>query len=143
MATIYRASLASIILVSASGIATALGIVENLTLSKQFENEALREIGNFFSPEIVVHGVNANFSWGKAWQKGLDLVSEGLIPADATIAQYEPFMARIIDQESQRLIALLHRGVPNSLDVAITARQKLMQNVSGIAVSVLFESELN
>lgn len=141
--TIYRASLVSIILVDATGRSTPLGIAENFTVAKQYENEALREIGNFFAPEIVIHGAGATFSWAKAWQKGIDLVSQRIIPNDALIAQYDPFAARVIDQESQRLIATLYRAVPNSLEIAVTARSKLMQNVSGICITALFESEIN
>jgi len=143
MAIIYRASLVSIILIDSGGRSTPLGIAENFMLQKTFEVEALREIGNFFAPEIVVHGVNANFSWGKAWVKGVDLVKQGIIPNDILIAQYEPFAARIVDQEAQRLIATLYKAVPNSYEVAITAHQKLMQNVQGICITVGFESELN
>jgi hypothetical protein len=142
MAIIYRASLVSIVVVDANGQASPLGIAETFTLQKSFETEALREIGNFFAPEIVVHGVGASFSWGKAWVKGVDLVKQGIIPNDTLIAQYEPFAARVIDQESQRLIATLFKSVPNSYDIAITAHQKLMQNVQGICISALFESEL-
>ena len=142
MAIIYRASLVSIILVDSGGLSTLLGIAETFTLQKAYETEALREIGNFFAPEIVVHGVGASFSWGKAWVKGIDLVKQGIIPNDTTIAQYEPFAARIIDQESQRLLATLYKAVPNSYDIAITAHQKLMQNVQGICITANYESEL-
>ena len=81
MANIYRASLVSLIVVDAGGRATLLGIAENFTVTKNFEAEALREIGNFFAPEIVIHGVMATFCWGKAWQKGVDLVAQGIVPA--------------------------------------------------------------
>ena len=143
MATIYRASLVSIVLVDYQGRSLALGMAENFTLQKAYETEALREIGNFFAPEIVIHGAGASFSWGKAWQKGVDLVAQGIIPADTTIAAWEPFAARVIDQESQNLIATLYKAVPNSLDAVVTAHQKLMQNVQGIAITALFASEIN
>ena len=47
--SIYRASLVSIVLVDAAGRASPLGIAEQFTITKTFENEALREIGNFFA----------------------------------------------------------------------------------------------
>ena len=143
MAMIYRASLVSIVLVDYQGRSMPLGVAETFTLQKAFETEALREIGSFFAPEIVIHGAGASYSWGKAWVKDVDMVAEGIIPSDSAIAAYEPFAARIIDQESQRLIATLFKAVPNSLDVAINAHQKLMQNVSGVAISALFASEIN
>jgi hypothetical protein len=143
MAMIYRASLVSIVLVDYQGRSMPLGVAETFTLQKAFETEALREIGNFFAPEIVIHSAGASFSWGKAWVKGVDMVAEGIIPADTTIAAYEPFAARIIDQESQVLIATLYKAVPGSLDVAINAHQKLLQNVTGIAITANFSSELS
>jgi len=141
-ATVYRASLVAIILLNSRGQAIPLGIGEQFQISKQFETEALREIGNFFAPEILLHGVGATFSFQKAWVKNVDLVGQGIVPADATIAQYEPFTARLVDLESQRLICTVVQAVASAMDITTQARAKLLQGVNGIAVTALMESEL-
>jgi hypothetical protein len=143
MATIYRASLASIIAINGDGTPVPLGVVQNLRLQKRYAVEGVPEIGSFRWAEILIHGYNAMFSWGKAWSKGVDLVAQGLIPEDATIASFQPMALRVIDQEAQRQIAFIFEGVLESLDIGIDARAKLMQDVTGQAITLLVESELN
>lgn len=143
MSSIYRASLASLIAVNATGVAFPLGLVQNLRLEKRYAVEGVPEIGSFRWAEILLHGYNAQFAWGRAYSKGIDLIGQGLVPADATIGSFSPFLIRVIDQEAQRLIAVIQEAVAEVFDVTLEARSKLMQNASGLAITMLGESELN
>ena len=140
---IYIASTSSIIAVNSAGQAFPLGLVDNLRLEKTYVTEGVIEIGSFSYADILIHGFGARFSWGRAYQAGQDLISMGLVPADVSIPQYAPMFLRVIDQIAQREIALVHRGVVETYTVEINGRTKLMNNVSGLCVSLLSESELN
>ena len=142
MPTPYIASTITVIAVNSAGVAFPLGLVDNVRLEKTFVTEGVVAIGSFEFSEILVHGISARFSWGQAHIPGVDLVSRGLVPADATIAQFQPFFLRLVDQNSQRLIALIHRGVMDTYTIEANARAKLMNNVSGICITLLTESEL-
>jgi hypothetical protein len=129
--------------VNGAGQAFPLGLVENLRLEKMFVTEGVVEIGSFQYADILTHGYGARFSWGRAYTAGGDLIGMGLVPADVTIAQYAPMFLRIIDQLGQREVALIHRGVIETYTIEMNSRAKLLSNVSGIACSLLTESELN
>jgi hypothetical protein len=140
---IYIASTVSVILVNAQGLAIPLGLVDNLRMEKDFVVEGVPEIGNFFFADILTHGASARFSWGQSYSAGSDLVAKGLVPADQTIAQFGPMFLRLVDQLGQREIGLIYRGVLETFSIDTNARARLMHNVSGIAISLLLESELN
>jgi len=140
---IYIASSVSIVAVNAAQQAFPLGLVDNLRLEKAYVTEGVIEIGSFQYADILIHGYGARFSWGRAYQAGGDLISMGLVPADDTIPQYAPMFLRVIDQIAQRLIAVIHRGVMETYTIEINGRAKLLSNVSGLACSLLSESELN
>jgi len=67
----------------------------------------------------------------------------GLVPGDVNIPQFQPIFLRVIDQIAQREVALIHRGVMETYTIEINGRAKLLSNVSGIACSLLSESEIN
>jgi hypothetical protein len=140
---IYISSTSSIIAVNGAGQAFPLGLVDNLRLEKAYVTEGVIEIGSFQYADILIHGYGARFSWGRAYTAGGDVIAMGLVPADVTIPQYAPMFLRIIDQIAQREIALIHRGVMETYTIELGGRAKLMSNVSGLACSLLTESELN
>jgi hypothetical protein len=140
---IYIASTLSVIAVNGQGQAFPLGLVENVRLEKMFVTEGVVEIGSFRFAEILIHGISARFSWGQSHTAGSDLISKGLVPADVSIPQYAPMFLRLIDQIGQREIALIHRGVFDTYTIETTGRARLVNNVSGISISLLTESELN
>ena len=140
---IYQTSLASIVALTGDNVAHPLGIVQNVQLTKNFETEPVREWGSFAHATILVHGYGATFSWQQAWGQGLDLVGMGLIPSDDQIAAFQPFSLLIIDRPSQRNIARIERAIADTYTVDGAARAKLLSNVSGQAISLLWESELN
>jgi hypothetical protein len=140
---IYIASSLSVIAVNSLGQAFPLGLVDNVRLEKTYVVEGVIEIGSFQYADILNHGFGARFSWGQAHAAGSDLISKGLIPADITIPQFQPMFLRLIDQIGQRAVALIHRGVVETYTIEANGRAKLMNNVSGLAVSMLTESELN
>jgi hypothetical protein len=140
---IYIASTLSVVAVNGQGQAFPLGLVENVRLEKAFVTEGVVEIGSFRFADILIHGISARFSWGQSHTAGADLVSKGLVPSDVTIPQYQPMFLRLIDQIGQREVALIHRGVFETFTVETTGRARLVNNCSGLAVSLLTESELN
>lgn len=140
---IYIASTLSIVAVNGAGQAFPLGLVENVRLEKAYTTEGVVEIGNFRFADILIHGISARFSWGQSHTAGDDLISKGLVPSDVTIPQYQPMFLRLIDQIAQREIALIHRGVMDTYTIETTGRARLVNGVSGIAISLLTESELN
>jgi hypothetical protein len=140
---IYIGSTVSIIAVNAAGQAFPLGLVDNLRLEKSYVTEGVIEIGSFQYADILIHGYGARFSWGRAYVAGGDLINMGLVPADITIPQYGPMFLRVIDQIAQREVALIHKGVTETYTIEINGRAKLLSNVSGLACSLLSESELN
>jgi hypothetical protein len=140
---IYIASTISVIAVNGLGQAFPLGLVDNVRLEKTFVTEGIVEIGSFKYADILIHGYAARFSWGQAHTAGSDLISKGLVPGDVTIPQYTPMFLRLIDQIGQREIALIHRGVFETYTIEANGRAKLMNNCTGIACSLLTESELN
>jgi hypothetical protein len=140
---IYIASLASIVALTGDNVAHPLGIVQNVQLTKSFEVEPVREWGNFAHATILVHGYSATFSWQQAWGAGLDLVGMNLIPSDDGIASFLPFALLIIDKPSQRNIARIERGIADTYTVDGAARARLNSNVSGQAISLQFETEIN
>jgi hypothetical protein len=142
-ATVYRASLASVIITSAGGVATPLGIAQGLTIAKQYTVEGLPEIGSFEFAELVDHGYSATFNIDKMWVKGVDFVNEGIVPADQFIAQHDPFTLTLIDQEAQRILAIVYKGKVENYTLTVRPRATLMQAISGIAISARCESELN
>jgi len=140
---IYIASTVSVIAVNGAGQAFPLGIVDNVRLEKAYVTEGVIEIGSFQYADILTHGYGARFSWGQAFTAGGDLISKGLVPGDVTIPQYAPMFLRLIDQLGQREIALIHKGVVDTYTIEVGGRAKLAHNVSGLACSLLTESELN
>src|SRR5262245_43193163 len=140
---IYQASTTSIIAVNGANQAFPLGLVDNLRLEMTYVTEGVIEIGSFEYADILIHGYGARFSWGRAYPAGGDLVSMGLAPSRVNIPQYTPILIRVIDQEGQREVALIHRGVLETYTVELNGRAKLMSNVSGIACALLVESEIN
>lgn len=140
---IYIAATCSIVAVNGAGQAFPLGLVDNLRLEKAFVTEGVVEIGSFQYADILIHGYGARFSWARAYVAGGDLVSMGLVPSDVVIPQYAPMFLRVIDQIAQRQIALIHKGVTETYTIEITGRARLISGVSGIACSLLSESELN
>lgn len=140
---IYIGSTTSIVAVNAAGQAFPLGLVDNLRLEKAWVTEGVIEIGSFQYADILIHGYGARFSWGRAYTASNDLVAMGLVPSDVTIPQYAPMFLRVIDQLAQREIALIHKGVMETYTIEINGRAKLLSNVSGLACSLLSESELN
>jgi len=129
--------------VNGAGQAFPLGLVDNLRLEKAYVTEGVIEIGSFAYAEILTHGYGARFSWGRAFPAGSDLISMGLVPSDVNIPQYAPMFLRVIDQLGQREIALIHKGVVETYTIELGGRAKLLSNVSGLACSLLTESELN
>lgn len=140
---IYIASTLSVIAVNSAGQAFPLGLVDNVRLEKAYVTEGVVEIGSFRYADILVHGYGARFSWGQAHTAGSDLISKGLIPSDINIPQFAPMFLRLIDQIGQREVALIHRGVIETYTIEANGRAKLANNVSGLACSLLTESELN
>ena len=140
---IYIASTSSIVAVNSAGQAFPLGLVDNVRMEKSWTTEGVIEIGSFQYADILIHGYQARFSWGRAYQASTDLIGMGLIPSDVTIPQYAPMFLRIIDQIGQREIALIHKGVVETYTIEVNGRAKLLSNVSGLACSMLSESELN
>jgi len=140
---VYIASVASIIAINGQGQAIPLGLVQNLTLTKTYVTEGIQEWGSFAFADIVTHGYDANFSWGRAWAEGLDLVGQGLVPTDAEIPQFVPLYLRVVDKLGQRNIALIHKGVITTYTIGADARAILRQNCTGTAISLLLESEIN
>lgn len=140
---IYIASTSSIVAVNGAGQAFPLGLVDNLRLEKAYVTEGVIEIGSFQYADVLIHGYGARFSWGRAFTAGQDLIGMGLVPSDVNIPQFQPIFLRVIDQIGQREVALIHRGVMETYTIEINGRAKLLSNVSGIACSLLTESELN
>jgi hypothetical protein len=140
---LYISSTCSIVAVNGAGQAFPLGLVDNLRLEKAFVTEGVIEIGSFQYADILIHGYGARYSWGRAFPASQDLISMGLVPSDVTIPQFAPIFLRVIDQIGQREVALIHRGVVETYTIELGGRAKLMSNVSGIACSLLTESELN
>jgi hypothetical protein len=140
---IYTTPTASIIAVNGDGQAVPLGLVRNLRLEKRWPTEMVREWGSYLTTEIIIMGVDATFSWGRAYSSGFDLVAQGLFPSDVTIPQHLPFMLRIVDHLSQRNVAMLYKAVVESMSLGGDERGALRSDVSGVAISVLLESELN
>ena len=140
---IYIASTSSIVAINGAGQAFPLGLVENLRLEKAYVTEGVTEIGSFQYADVLIHGYGARFSWGRAFTAGQDLIGMGLVPADVSIAQFTPIFLRVIDQIGQRQIALIHRGVMDTYTIEINGRTKVLSNISGIACSLLTESERN
>lgn len=140
---LYISSTLSVIAVNAAGVAVPMGHIQNLTLEKMYETDHVREWGNFRDADILLMGIGGRFSWGRSQSAGIDLVSIGLIPSDANIAQFQPFFLRFIDQISQRQVAGLYRALVTTCSIGADARARLLQNVSGECISVFFESELN
>ena len=143
MSASILALLVSIIAVNGAGQAWPLGLVDNLRLEKAWVVEGVIEIGSFEYADILTHGYGGRFSWGRSYVAGGDLVSMGLVPSDATIAQYTPIFLRVIDQIAQRNVALIHKGAIETCTVEINGRARLLSNVSGLSCSLLYESELN
>lgn len=141
--TVYSTSRASVIAVNGQGVAVPLGLVTNLRVEKRWIVEAINEWGNFLSADIIHHGISATFSWTRSYGPGIDLVGQGLMPEDATIAQFLPFVLRIVDQLAQRNIVTLYRAVAETLSISGAGRTVLSQDVSGQAISIQFESEIN
>jgi hypothetical protein len=140
---IYISSTLSVIAVNSAGQAFPLGLVDNVRFEKTYTTEGVIEIGSFKYADILIHGIQARFSWGQAHTAGSDLISKGLIPSDVNIPQFLPMFLRLIDQIAQREIALVHRGVVETYTIEATGRAKLMNNVNGQSISLLTESELN
>ena len=140
---IYQASLASIIAITGQNQAVPLGLVSNLTLEKRFMIEGVSEIGSYRFAQFIVHGYEATFSWQQAYSAGADLVGLGLVPSDAEIPNFAPIGLRIIDQRGQRNIAFVVDGIAETYSVTVNARALLQKNVSGRAISVQWESEVN
>ena len=140
---IYIAPLASIVAVTSDNVAVPLGIVQQLTLTKSYMTEEVPEWGNYAAADILIYGYRATFSWEQAWSEGFDLVGAGLVPSDAAIAQFRPFYLRVIDRLGQRNIAMIHKGVADTYTVSGQARARLNSNISGIAISLQYESEIN
>jgi hypothetical protein len=140
---VYIASTVSVIAVNGAGVAVPLGLVDNVRLTKSYVVEGVVEIGSFRFADMLLHGISANFAWGQAYSAGADLVSKGLVPSDAEIAQFAPIFLRLIDQRAQRAIALIYKGLMETFTIDTNARAKLAHNVSGQAVSLLTEFELN
>lgn len=139
----YIASTSSIIAVNSAGVAIPLGLVENLRLEMNYVTEGVIEIGSFEYADVIIHGYGARFSWGRSHTAGFDLISRGLVPSRAAIAQFQPIFLRVIDQLAQREIALIHKGVMETYTIEVTGRARLMNNITGIACALLSESELN
>jgi hypothetical protein len=140
---IYIASVVSVIAVNGAGQAVPLGLVENVRLEKTFVVEGVPEIGNFRFADILIHGLSARFSWGQSYTAGGDLISKGLVPGDAEIPQFLPLFLRLIDRQGQRAIALIYKGILDTFTIDTNARARLQHNVSGLAISLLSEFELN
>jgi hypothetical protein len=140
---IYQASLASIIAVTGNNVAHPLGHVQDVQVSENYELEPVPEWGSFDYATILIHTHLATFSWGQAYGPGLDLVGMGLIPAHDQFASFVPFSLLIIDRPSQRNLARIERGIAETYGITGGARAKLLSNVSGRAISLLSESEIN
>lgn len=140
---IYIAGTLSIIGINGANQAFPMGLVDNVRLEKTFVTEGVIEIGSFQYADVLIHGYGARFSWGQAHTAGFDLISRGFVPSDVNIPQFLPIALRLIDRNSQREIALIHRGVVETYTIEANGRAKLMNNVTGIACSLLTESELN
>lgn len=140
---IYQTSLAIVTALTADNVPHTLGVVQNIQLTKNFETEPVREWGNFAHATILIHGYSATFSWQQAHGPGLDLVGLGLIPSDDQIPLFRPISLLIIDRLSLRNIARIERGIADTYTIDGAARAKLMSNVSGAAISLAFESEIN
>ena len=143
MAEIFIASTLSVIAVNSAGVATPLGLITNLSMEKVYMVEPVPEWGNFRSADLLIHSVAGRFSWGRSYSPGVDLISQGLIPSDSDIAQFQPFVLRIVDQLRQRQVAEIRQALVETCTVGSDARARLLQNVAGQAIQVLFETELN
>jgi hypothetical protein len=140
---IYIGSLLSVIAINGQNQAFPLGLVENVRLEKTFATEGILELGNFRFADILIHGISARFSWGQSYTAGGDIISKGLVPADVSIPQFLPIALRLVDQLGQRSIALIYKGITDTYTIEGNARARLLNNVSGLAISLLTESELN
>jgi len=120
-----------------------MGLVENVRLEKAWVTELVTEIGSFAGVDILTHGFAATFSWGQAHTAGHDLISRGFVPADVSIPQFLPIALRLVDRIASRDIALIYKGVIGTYSIETGARSKLLNNVSGQAISLLTESEIN
>src|SRR5262249_50315621 len=138
----YIASTLSVIAINGANQAFPLGLVENVRMEKTFVTEGVVEIGSFRYADILIHGIAARFSWDQSHTAGGDLISKGLVPADVSIPQFQPIALRLIDQIGQREIALIYRGVMDTYTLDLNARARLRNDISGIAISLLTESEL-
>lgn len=138
---IYIASNASIVAVNGRNVGIPLGLVQNLTLEKRFVTEGVPEWGNFAWADILIHGYSATFTWTRAYSEGTDLIGQGLVPSDVEIPQFLPFILRVI--ANNRNVALIHKGIAETYSIGAGARAMLQSNVSGIAISLLTESEMN
>src|SRR5580765_2818547 len=126
-ADVYIASTASIIAVPGQGAPVPIGLVTNVRVQKNWVTERLIEIGNFFPVDIVIHGVDAIFSWDRSYGPGMDLVAEGLLPADATIGEFLPFMLRLVDQKRQRNVVTLYRALADTMAINVAGRATMAQ----------------
>lgn len=140
---VYIGATLSVIAVPYTGRPTPIGLVTNVRAQKDWMTERIIEIGSYFPADIVIHGVNASFSWDKSYGPGVDLVAQGLIPADARIVDFLPFMLRFVDQNRGRNVLTLYRALANTMAMTIAGRATMAQNISGDAISVRLESEIN
>lgn len=139
---IVVAPLVSIILVDGDNVSTPLGLAENFSFEKRLLIDMPREIGNFAPADIIMMGYEGSFNFSKTYARGIDMVAQGIIPSDDFIAQFMPFTAKIIDLRAQKLLAVLYRAMANLSAISINAQQRMMSNLSGNCVSILFETEL-
>jgi hypothetical protein len=140
---VYIGAELSAIAVPYTGRPVPLGLLTNVRVQKDWVTERIIEIGSYFPADIVIHGVNASFSWDRSYGPGVDLVANGLIPADQRIVDFLPFMLRLVDQNRGRNIVTLYRALANTMNLTLAGRATMAQNISGDAISVRLESEIN
>lgn len=140
---VYIGATLSVVAVPYTGRPVPIALITNVRVQKDWLTERIIEIGSYFPADIVIHGVNASFSWDKSYGPGVDLVAQGLIPADARIVDHLPFMLRLIDQNRGRNVVTLYRALANTMAMTLAGRATMAQNVSGDAISVRLESEVN
>ena len=122
MSEIFIASTLSVIAVNSGGIAVPLGLITNLSMEKTFTIENVPEWGNFLAADLLIHHVSGRFSWGRSYSPGVDLVAQGLVPSDEGIAQFSPFVLRIVDQIRQRQVAEIRQALCETCTVGADAR---------------------
>ena len=119
-----------------------LGFCENFGFQKQISSEAIRAIGCYIPPDVVVNSEMGGINWTR-FHTVDGSMARLITPRIAEFTEFKPYSIVSMDPKDGKTICYAVDVVPQVFDLIVRGDAAIRNNYTAICRAVLLDEEVN